>query len=63
MDLILINKERLVRNMKLEDSLGCSDSMEEFEILRASRRMDRKLVALDFRKADFGFFRDLQSLP
>lgn len=60
MDLVLINKEGLEGNVKLKDSLGCSDSMEEFEILRAARRADSKLATLHFSKADFGLFRDLQ---
>lgn len=43
MDLVLTNKERLVGSMKLKDSLG---SIEKFKILRAARRVDRKLTAL-----------------
>ena len=31
----------------------------EFKILRAVRRAHSKLTALDFRRADFGLFRDL----
>ncbi|GAB0176056.1 hypothetical protein GRJ2_000070800 [Grus japonensis] len=33
--------------------------MVEFKILRAARRAHSKLTTLDFRKADFGLFRDL----
>jgi len=33
--------------------------MVEFKILRAVRRMRSKLATLDFRRADFGLFRDL----
>ncbi|GAB0186934.1 hypothetical protein GRJ2_001158700 [Grus japonensis] len=60
LDLILTNKEGLVRNVKLRGNLGCSDhEMVEFRILRAVRRALSKLPTLDFRRADFGLFRDL----
>ncbi|GAB0176549.1 hypothetical protein GRJ2_000120100 [Grus japonensis] len=60
LDLVLTNKEGLVGNVKLKGSLGCSDQeMVEFKILRAARRAHSKLPTLDFRRADFGLFRDL----
>ena len=60
LDLVLTNKEGLVGNVKLKGSLGCSDhEMVEFKILRAARRAHSKLATLDFRRADFGLFRDL----
>ncbi|GAB0208424.1 mitochondrial enolase superfamily member 1 [Grus japonensis] len=60
LDLILTNKEGLVGDVKLKGSLGCNDhEMVEFRILRAARRAHSKLTALDFRRADFGLFRDL----
>ncbi|GAB0203837.1 hypothetical protein GRJ2_002849300 [Grus japonensis] len=60
LDLILTNKEGLIGDIKLKGSLGCSDhEMVEFRILRAARRACSKLTALDFRRADFGLFRDL----
>ncbi|GAB0209274.1 mitochondrial enolase superfamily member 1 [Grus japonensis] len=60
LDLILTNKEGLVGDVKLKGSLGCSDhEMVEFRILRAARRARSKLPTLDFRRADFGLFRDL----
>ncbi|GAB0207020.1 hypothetical protein GRJ2_003167600 [Grus japonensis] len=60
LDLILTNKEGLVGDVKLKGSLGCSDhEMVEFGILRAARRARSKLTTLDFRRADFGLFRDL----
>ncbi|GAB0190131.1 hypothetical protein GRJ2_001478400 [Grus japonensis] len=60
LDLVLTNKEDLVREVKLKGSLGCSDcEMVEFRILRAARRAHSKLTTLDFRRADFGLFRDL----
>ncbi|GAB0207775.1 macrophage immunometabolism regulator [Grus japonensis] len=59
-DLVLTNKEGLVGDVKLKGSLGCSDhEMVEFRILRAARRAHSKLTTLDFRRADFGLFRDL----
>jgi len=33
--------------------------MVEFRILRAASRVHSKLTTLDFRRADFGSFRDL----
>ncbi|GAB0203979.1 mitochondrial enolase superfamily member 1 [Grus japonensis] len=60
LDLILTNKEGLVGDVKLKGSLGCRDhEMVEFRILRAARRVRSKLSTLDFRRADFGLFRDL----
>ncbi|GAB0203608.1 hypothetical protein GRJ2_002826400 [Grus japonensis] len=60
LDLVLTNKEGLVGDVKLKVSLGCSDhEMVEFKILRAVRRARSKLTTLDFRRADFGLFRDL----
>ncbi|GAB0188477.1 hypothetical protein GRJ2_001313000 [Grus japonensis] len=60
LDLVLTNKERLVGNVKLKGSLGCSDhEMVEFKILRAVRRAHSKFTTLDFRRAGFGLFRDL----
>ncbi|GAB0206600.1 mitochondrial enolase superfamily member 1 [Grus japonensis] len=60
LDLVLTNKEELVGNVKLKGSLSCSDhEMVEFRILRAARRARSKLTTLDFRRADFGLFRDL----
>jgi len=60
LDLVLTNKEGLVGNVKLKGSLGCSDhEMVEFKMLRTVRRVHSELTALDFRRADFGLFRDL----
>ncbi|GAB0179431.1 hypothetical protein GRJ2_000408400 [Grus japonensis] len=57
---MLTNKEDLVGDVKLKGDLGCSDhEMVEFRILRAARRAHSKLTTLDFRRADFGLFRDL----
>ena len=60
--LVLTNKVGLVGSVKLKGSLGCSDhETVEFKILRAARRVHNKLATLDFRRADFGLFRDLLS--
>ncbi|KAK4814166.1 hypothetical protein QYF61_009984 [Mycteria americana] len=60
LDLVLTNKEGLVGNMKLKGSFGCSDhEMVEFKILKVPRGVHSKLTTLDFRRADFGLFRDL----
>ncbi|GAB0189139.1 hypothetical protein GRJ2_001379200 [Grus japonensis] len=60
LDIVLTSKEGLVGDVNLKGSLGCSDhEMVEFEILRTASRVHNKLTALDFRRADFGLFRDL----
>ncbi|PKU41091.1 glycerol kinase [Limosa lapponica baueri] len=60
LNLVLINSKGLVRNVKLKGNLGCADhEMVEFKILRAVRRTHSKLTTLNFRRAVFGFFRDL----
>ena len=60
LDLVLTNKEGLVGNVKLKGSLGYSDhEVVEFKILRAVRKAHSKLTTLDFRRTDFGLFRDL----
>jgi len=62
LDLVLTNKEGLVGNVRLKGKLGCSDhEMVEFKILRAARKVHSKLTAWDFRRADFGIFRDFLS--
>ena len=60
LDLVLTIKERLVGNVKRKGSLGFSDhETVEFKILRAARRVHSMLTTLDFRRADFGLFRDV----
>lgn len=47
-------------SVKPKGDSGCSDhEMVAFKILRAARRMRNRLAALDFRRADFGPFREL----
>lgn len=47
LDLILVNKEGLVGDVKVESSLGCSDhEIVEPRILRAARRVKSKLTTL-----------------
>lgn len=58
LDLVLANKEELVGDAKVKGSLGCSDhEVVEFRILRSKVRST--ITTLDFRRADFGLFRDL----
>lgn len=50
---LLTNREGLVMNVKLKDSLDCSDhDMMEFKILRAARMALSKPPTLDFRRVD-----------
>ena len=60
LDLVLNNKEGLVGSMKLKGRLDCSGhELLQFKILMAVRRVCSKFTTLDFRRADFGLFRDL----
>ncbi|GAB0208892.1 hypothetical protein GRJ2_003354900 [Grus japonensis] len=60
LDLVLTNKEGLVGDVKVEGSLGCRDhEMVEFRILRGRSRAVSRITALDFRRANFGLFKDL----
>jgi len=60
LDLILTKKEGLVGDMKLRDSIGCSDQeMMEFRTPRGKSKTNSRITTLDFRRADFDLFRDL----
>ncbi|GAB0206941.1 hypothetical protein GRJ2_003159700 [Grus japonensis] len=60
LDLVLTNKEGLVGDVKAGGSLGCSDhEMVEFRILRGRSRAISRITTLDFRRANFGLFKDL----
>jgi len=49
-----------VGNVKLKDSLGCSDcEMVAFKILTAVRMVHSKLTTLDLGREDFGLFWDM----
>ncbi|XP_048787424.1 uncharacterized protein LOC125686903 [Lagopus muta] len=60
LDLILTNREGLVREVKVRGSLGCSDhEMVEFKILSGRSKAKSRIAILDFRRANFDLFRDL----
>jgi len=60
LDLVLTSQERMVSNVKLKSSLGCSDhKVMEFKIFKISKRVCSKLATLDFREADLELFREL----
>ncbi|GAB0190586.1 mitochondrial enolase superfamily member 1 [Grus japonensis] len=60
LDLVLTNKEGLVEDLKVGGSLGCSDhEMVEFRILCGRSRAVNRITTLDFRRANFGLFKDL----
>ncbi|PKU38936.1 hypothetical protein llap_10761 [Limosa lapponica baueri] len=60
LDLVLTNKEGLVGDVKAGGSFGCSDhKMVEFRILSKRSRAKSRITNLDFRRADFGLFKDL----
>ena len=51
--------EGFIGNVKMEGSLGCSIHMVvEFRILRTGRMMKSQLTTPDFRRANFGLFKD-----
>ena len=46
--------------MKTGDSLGCRDhELMEFRILRGGNKAKNRTTSLDFRRTDFGVFKDL----
>ncbi|GAB0209598.1 mitochondrial enolase superfamily member 1 [Grus japonensis] len=60
LDLVLPNKEGLVGDVKVGGSLGCNDhEMVEFRILHGRSRAISRIKTLDFRRANFGLFKDL----
>ncbi|GAB0205340.1 hypothetical protein GRJ2_002999600 [Grus japonensis] len=60
LDLVLTKKEGLLEDVKAEGSLGCHDhEMVEFRILRGRSRAISGIRTLDFRRANFGLFKDL----
>jgi len=60
LDLVLTNKEGLVEDVKAGGSVSCSDrEMVEFRILRGESRAIRRIKTLDFRRANFGLFKEL----
>jgi len=60
LDLVLTNKEGLAEDMKAGGRLGCSDpEMVEFRILHGGSRAISRIKTLDFRRANFGLFKEL----
>jgi len=60
LDLVLTNKEGLVEDVKVGGRLGCSDhEMVEFRILRGGSRAISRIKTLDFRRANFGLFKEI----
>jgi len=60
LDLVLTNKEGLAEDVKAGGRLGCSNhEMVEFRILRGGSRAISRIKTLDFRRANFGLFKEL----
>jgi len=60
LNLVLTNKEGLVKDVKVGGRLGCSNhEMVEFTILRGGSRVISRIKTLDFRRANFGLFKEL----
>jgi len=60
LDLVLMNKEGLVEDVKAGGSRSCSDhEMVKFRILRGGSRAISRIKTLDYKRANFGLFKDL----
>jgi len=60
LDLVLMNKEGLVEDVKAGGSFGSSDhEIENFRILRGGSRAISRIKTLDFSRANFGIFKEL----
>jgi len=59
-NLVLAKKEELVEDVKGGDNLGCSDrEAVDLWIVRGEKQAKSRMTTPDFRKVDFGQFRDL----
>ena len=57
LDLVLTNKEGLVREVKVRGSLGCSyHKTVEFKTLSERTKPKSRIAILDFRRANFDLF-------
>jgi len=57
---VLMNKEGLVEDVKVGGRLGCSDhEMMNFRILHGGSRAIRRIQTLDFRRTNYGLFKEL----
>lgn len=55
-----MNEGGLVGDVRVGGSLGCSGhDMVELRILQGGSRAESRIATLDFRRADFVFFREL----
>jgi len=62
LDLMVTNAKEPIGNVKTGGNLGCSDhTMVDFIVLRDMEKAKRKVRALNFRKANFQFFKELVS--
>ena len=60
LDLVLTNKEGLVEDVKVGGRLGCTDrEMVEIRILHAGSRAISRIKTSEFRRANFGLFKEL----
>jgi len=60
LDLLVTNKEGLVEDVNAGGHLGCGDcEIVEFRILHGGSRAISRITSLDFRRANFGLFKDL----
>jgi len=60
LDLVLTNKKGMVEDGKVESSLDCSDhEMVEVKILHGGSRAISRITTLDFRRSNFGLFKEL----
>ena len=57
LDLLFVNREDLVGDVKVGGRLGQSHEMLDFSIFVEPRRVVSRTATLDFRRADFNLFR------
>ncbi|PKU35337.1 glycerol kinase [Limosa lapponica baueri] len=65
LDLVLTNKEDLIEDVNIKGRLGSSNcEMVELRILRGRSKAKSGITTLNFRRAEFGLFRNLlQCVP
>jgi len=62
LDLMFINASKLISNVKIGGSLGCSDhALVEFTVLRNMGKARSIVRTLNFRKANFKLYKELVS--
>ncbi|XP_014813222.1 PREDICTED: uncharacterized protein LOC106897227 [Calidris pugnax] len=60
LDLLITNASEIIRDIKIEGSLGCSDhALVQFTVLRSLKLTRSTVRTLNFKKANFQLFKEL----